>query len=65
MVSRAIYTEANARLQLQAIALGGPINYIDEAEALAGEAFRDKGERGQSVDRTWLMWVEDAMGVQR
>jgi ribulose-5-phosphate 4-epimerase/fuculose-1-phosphate aldolase len=62
MVSRAIYTELNARLQLQALSLGGPIIYIDEIEAQAGEANRDKTERGHSVDRTWQMWVEEAMG---
>jgi hypothetical protein len=61
MVSRAIYTEVNARLQLQAIALGGPIVYIDEGEARAGEAMRDKAQRGHSVDRTWQMWLEEAM----
>jgi ribulose-5-phosphate 4-epimerase/fuculose-1-phosphate aldolase len=64
MVSRAIYTEVNARLQLQALALapGGPIVYLDEIEAQAGEANRDKSERGHSTDRTWQMWVEEAMG---
>jgi ribulose-5-phosphate 4-epimerase/fuculose-1-phosphate aldolase len=62
MVSRSIYTEVNARLQLQALALGGPVIYLDETEARAGEANRDKSERGHSVDRTWQMWVEEAMG---
>lgn len=65
MVSRAIYTEVNARLQLQAIALGGPIVYLDEAEAMAGEASRDKAEGGHGIDRTWQMWVEEAMGEAR
>ena len=63
MVSRAIYTEVNARLQLQALALGSPIIYLDETEARAGEENRDKSERGHSVDRTWQMWVEEAMGA--
>jgi ribulose-5-phosphate 4-epimerase/fuculose-1-phosphate aldolase len=62
MVSRAIYTEVNARLQLQALALGSQIIYLDEAEARAGEENRDKSERGHSTDRTWQMWVEEAMG---
>ena len=62
MVSRAIYTEVNARLQLQALTLGSPIIYLDETEARAGEENRDKSERGHSVDRTWQMWVEEAMG---
>ncbi len=62
MVSRAIYTEVNARLQLQALALGSQIVYLDETEARAGEQNRDKSERGHSTDRTWQMWVEEAMG---
>jgi HCOMODA/2-hydroxy-3-carboxy-muconic semialdehyde decarboxylase len=62
LVSRAIYTEVNARLQLQALALGSQIIYLDDAEARAGEENRDKAERGHSVDRTWQMWVEEAMG---
>jgi len=61
MVSRAIYTEVNARLQLQALALGSQIIYLDETEARAGEENRDKSERGHSTDRTWQMWVEEAM----
>jgi ribulose-5-phosphate 4-epimerase/fuculose-1-phosphate aldolase len=62
MVSRAIYTEVNARLQLQALALGSQIIYLDETEARAGEENRDKSERGHTIDRTWQMWVEEAMG---
>lgn len=63
MVSRAIYTEVNARLQLQALALGNhQIIYLDEVEARAGEENRDKSERGHGIDRTWQMWVEEAMG---
>jgi HCOMODA/2-hydroxy-3-carboxy-muconic semialdehyde decarboxylase len=61
MVSRAIYTEVNARLQLQALALGSQIVYLDETEARVGEENRDKSERGHSTDRTWQMWVEEAM----
>ena len=34
----------------------------DETEARAGEENRDKSERGHSTDRTWQMWVEEAMG---
>jgi HCOMODA/2-hydroxy-3-carboxy-muconic semialdehyde decarboxylase len=62
MVSRAIYTEVNARLQLQALALGSQIIYLDDTESRAGEENRDKSERGHSTDRTWQMWVEEAMG---
>ena len=38
-VARAIYTEVNARMLLQAVTLGGPITFIDPEEA--------KSERGQ------------------
>jgi hypothetical protein len=65
MVSRAIYTEVNARLQLQALALGSQIVYLDEIEARVGEENRDKSERGHSTDRTWQMWVEEAMAPGR
>jgi len=63
VVSRAIYTEVNARLLLQAVTIGGPINFIDEEEGKAGEAVRDRDEQGHSTDRIWQMWVEEAGGV--
>ena len=59
VVSRAIYTEVNARLLLQAFTLGSPIIFIDEEEGKAGEATRDQGEAGHSTDRTWQMWLEE------
>jgi HCOMODA/2-hydroxy-3-carboxy-muconic semialdehyde decarboxylase len=50
-VYRAIYTEVNARLQAQAIALGGSITYLapEESELIAG-----RGDK--NVDRPWQMW---------
>jgi HCOMODA/2-hydroxy-3-carboxy-muconic semialdehyde decarboxylase len=62
VVARAIYTEVNARLLLQAIALGGPLVYLDAEEAKAGEVARDRDEAGHGTDRIWQMWVEEAMG---
>jgi HCOMODA/2-hydroxy-3-carboxy-muconic semialdehyde decarboxylase len=62
VVARAIYTEVNARLQWQAVTLGGPIVYLDEGEAKAGEDVRDRSEVGHAVDRIWQMWLEEAMG---
>ena len=41
-VYRAVYTEVNARLQAQAIALGGPITFLDP-----GEYELDPGSRRQ------------------
>jgi ribulose-5-phosphate 4-epimerase/fuculose-1-phosphate aldolase len=59
-VSRAIYTEINARMLLQAVTLGGPITYIDPEENKQIEAGRGTRVTGHSVDRTWQMWLEEA-----
>jgi HCOMODA/2-hydroxy-3-carboxy-muconic semialdehyde decarboxylase len=59
-VSRAIYTEVNARMLLQAVTLGGPITYIDPEENKQIEARRGTRVTGHSVDRTWQMWLEEA-----
>jgi HCOMODA/2-hydroxy-3-carboxy-muconic semialdehyde decarboxylase len=45
-VFRAIYTEVNARLQIQAAILGGPVNYLNAFEA----------GKLQNVDRPWAAW---------
>jgi ribulose-5-phosphate 4-epimerase/fuculose-1-phosphate aldolase len=45
-VFRAIYTEVNAKLQMQAVMLGGPINFLNEYEEL----------KAQNVDRPWATW---------
>jgi ribulose-5-phosphate 4-epimerase/fuculose-1-phosphate aldolase len=59
-VSRAIYTEVNARMLLQAVTLGGPITYIDPEEDKLIESGRGTRVTGHSVDRTWQMWLEEA-----
>ena len=43
-VFRAIYTEVNARLQMQAVALGGPINFLNQYEQAKSQ---------NVVDRPW------------
>jgi ribulose-5-phosphate 4-epimerase/fuculose-1-phosphate aldolase len=50
-VFRAVYTETNARLQLQAIGIGGPINFLEKEE----------GEKAMQVldqihTRAWDLW---------
>ncbi len=50
VVYRAIYAEVNARLQLQAAALG-PINFLNEEEAALAAASTE----GQ-VLRAWDLW---------
>jgi ribulose-5-phosphate 4-epimerase/fuculose-1-phosphate aldolase len=63
-VARAIYTEVNARLQLQALTLGGPVQYLDPEEAMAMMEPDVKRTRGAShgVDRIWQMWLDEISG---
>ena len=48
---RAIYTEMNARLQLQALMAGGPIEFLSKEEAFLTEATIE----GQ-IHRPWDLW---------
>ena len=56
-VYRAVYAEVNARLQCQAITMGGEIEFLTEAEA---RSCRDSTE-GQ-VERAWNLWASQAEG---
>jgi len=55
-VYRAIYTDVNARLQAQAIALGGPVTYLDKEEGEKADATQQ-----QVVLRPWELWKQKAM----
>ncbi len=55
-VFRAYYTEINARQQLAAVALGGPINFMTRAEALTAN---DAMLRASS--RPWALWRARAL----
>jgi HCOMODA/2-hydroxy-3-carboxy-muconic semialdehyde decarboxylase len=48
-VFRAIYTEVNAKLQMQAVMLGGPITFLNQYEQ----------EKRQNVDRPWDTWRKE------
>jgi ribulose-5-phosphate 4-epimerase/fuculose-1-phosphate aldolase len=48
-VFRAYYTEVNARLQMQAIALGGPISYLNQFEIRKREGW----------ERNWELWKRE------
>ncbi len=63
-VSRAIYTELDARLLLQALTLGKPIEYIsaDEGRAMAAEANANRRGSSHGTDRIWQMWLDEASG---
>jgi HCOMODA/2-hydroxy-3-carboxy-muconic semialdehyde decarboxylase len=50
-VFRAYYTDVNARLQSQAIALGGEVNYLTPAEGAKADAINL-----QVLDRVWNLW---------
>jgi ribulose-5-phosphate 4-epimerase/fuculose-1-phosphate aldolase len=55
-VLHAIYTNLNARLQAEAIRLGGAITYLNEVEAAKIGALNDT-----QVDRAWDIWKRQAL----
>ncbi len=55
-VYRAIYTEVNARLQLQAIQLGGSITYLEPEEGRLATTNIIK-----TVERPWELWKRKAL----
>jgi ribulose-5-phosphate 4-epimerase/fuculose-1-phosphate aldolase len=61
VVYRAIYTEANAKLLLQAKLLGGPITYLAPEEAALMEKEQGRHRPGHGSDRTWEMWKQEAL----
>jgi ribulose-5-phosphate 4-epimerase/fuculose-1-phosphate aldolase len=56
-VFRAIYTEMNARLQIQAGQLEGPIEFLSEQEGRRSTA----ANRG-TLERPWELWKAKALG---
>jgi ribulose-5-phosphate 4-epimerase/fuculose-1-phosphate aldolase len=56
-VFRAIYTEMNARLQLQATQLEGPIEFLSEEEGRRSQA----SNRG-TIERPWELWKAAVLG---
>jgi HCOMODA/2-hydroxy-3-carboxy-muconic semialdehyde decarboxylase len=56
VVFRSVYTEWNAKLQAQALALGGPLTYLDPDEARLAEA-----NVGGTVSRPWELWKRQAL----
>jgi ribulose-5-phosphate 4-epimerase/fuculose-1-phosphate aldolase len=51
VVFRSVYTEVNARLQAQAMGLGGPVTYLSPEEAKRAE-----GSVGGTLGRPWELW---------
>jgi HCOMODA/2-hydroxy-3-carboxy-muconic semialdehyde decarboxylase len=56
-VGRSIYLELNARVQLQAIGLGGAVTYLDPQEA---RKVVESGEN-RSYERAWELWKEKVL----
>ncbi|HVH27841.1 MAG TPA: class II aldolase/adducin family protein [Vicinamibacterales bacterium] len=57
-VGRSVYLSFNARVQAQAMALGGPVTYLDPAEA---KAYLERGE-SRGYERPWEAWKRQATG---
>ena len=57
-VGRSIYLEMNARIQAQAMALGGDVTYLSAGES---EAVIAAGEN-RRYERPWEMWKRQALG---
>ncbi|HEX3350965.1 MAG TPA: class II aldolase/adducin family protein [Acetobacteraceae bacterium] len=57
-VFRAVYTEVNARVEAQALALGGKPTFLNPQEAAAAAKTNDG-----LVDRPWELWKRHAMGT--
>jgi ribulose-5-phosphate 4-epimerase/fuculose-1-phosphate aldolase len=62
-VYRAIYTETNAKLVLQAKTLGGPIKYLAPEEAAIMNERRVRVRPGHGSDRIWELLKSEAMGT--
>ena len=59
-VFRSIYTEGNARLQLDAMRLEGPIEFLSDAEGRGATAMN----RG-TMERPWELWKKQALGGRK
>jgi ribulose-5-phosphate 4-epimerase/fuculose-1-phosphate aldolase len=56
-VFRAVYTEMNARLQLQAAQLEGPIEFLSDEEGR-----RSTTANAGTLERPWEVWKKKALG---
>jgi ribulose-5-phosphate 4-epimerase/fuculose-1-phosphate aldolase len=55
-VYRSIYTESNAKLQLQAMGLEGPIEFLSDAEGKGATKVNQA-----TLDRPWELWKKEAL----
>ena len=57
-VGRSVYLELNAKIQIQAVSLGGQVTYLDPEEA---RKVVDAGEN-RGYERPWEIWKKRAFG---
>ena len=62
-VYRAVYTEENAKQQLQAMMLGGPITFLAPEEAAIMNTARARRKPGMGADRIWELLKAEAFGT--
>ncbi len=60
VVYRAVYTEVNARLQVQAIMLGGSITYLEPEEGRLAAA-----NIAATIGRPWELWKRKALAKEK
>jgi ribulose-5-phosphate 4-epimerase/fuculose-1-phosphate aldolase len=58
-VFRSIYTESNAKLQLQAMGLEGPIEFLSDAEGRGATKVNQA-----TLDRPWELWKKEALRLK-
>jgi HCOMODA/2-hydroxy-3-carboxy-muconic semialdehyde decarboxylase len=55
-VYRSIYTETNAKLQMQAMSLEGPIEFLTDSEGKGATLVNQA-----TLERPWELWKKDAL----
>jgi HCOMODA/2-hydroxy-3-carboxy-muconic semialdehyde decarboxylase len=61
-VSRSIFTDVNARAQMDAVRLGGTVNYLTSADVGAGGGQTAQPNQQTQYPRSWPFWKARAMG---
>jgi HCOMODA/2-hydroxy-3-carboxy-muconic semialdehyde decarboxylase len=56
-VFRAVYTEVNAKLQIAATSIGGPITFLAPEEGMMADK-----DNARAVGRSWDLWKRKALG---
>ena len=56
LITTRAWAEMNARLQAQALALGGPVTYLDDEEARQASA-----SVAGTISRPWELWKKKAL----